>query len=85
MTLYIQMEKQLEEIKISIDLIHQRLDRLFYWTGFVQQSAVSNLRPLPDNLENREAPSPLDQCNYEEDKTEISQDELASRLLKLRQ
>ncbi len=79
------MEKQLEEIKIGIDLIHQRLDRLFYWTGFVQQSAVSNLRPLPDNLENREAPSPLDQCKPEDRDTEIFQDELASRLFKLKQ
>ena len=79
------MEKQLEEIKISIDLIHQRLDRLFYWTGFVQQAAVSNLRPLPENLENTEAPSPLGQCKHEENETEISQDELASRLLKLKQ
>lgn len=29
----------IEEIRVSLDLLHQRFDRLFYWTGYLQQES----------------------------------------------
>ncbi len=67
------MEKQLEEIKASLDSLHERLDRLFYWTGFVQQESKIRYKALssrdPDLESGNQSP----------------QDPLEARLMKLKQ
>ena len=36
------MERKIEELCVSMNLMHQRLDKLFYWTGFMQQGSKIN-------------------------------------------
>ncbi len=52
------METKIEELCVSMNLMHQRLDRLFYWTGFMQQGSKVN-QTLNQSL--------LDQSNYSQD------------------
>jgi hypothetical protein len=68
------MEKQLEEIKISLDSLHERLDRLFYWTGFVQQESKVRYKALSS----KDSPD-LESGN------QSPQDSLEARLLKLKE
>lgn len=52
------MERKIEELCVSMNLMHQRLDRLFYWTGFMQQGSKVN-QALNQSL--------LDEQNYSQD------------------
>ena len=83
------MEKKLEEIKSSLDSLHERLDRLFYWTGFVQQESKCRYQALGSkdtdlesgqtSLTNQPQPPPL------QGTLECEDDHLSARLLKLKQ
>jgi hypothetical protein len=82
------MEKQLDEIKTSLDSLHERLDRLFYWTGYIdQESKIKSQR-----LTSKPPPDPKPTTNPDPDPSSPSsppppsteKDPLEIRLIKLK-
>ncbi len=75
------MEKQLEEIKKSLDSLHQRLDRLFYWTGYIDQESKIKSQRLTSKPPD---PNPTPNPDPDSSPPSTDKDPLEIRLIKLK-